>query len=180
MNKTHNQIIRGFKSAGKYIVELDIDNVTSKNNLFREVYDSEFASYRCSRALIVDIYDKITNQQVDHVRSDYDKKFVYIRGRYVYVLDYDTNMNNICTAGIHFYLSKVPAYYHNLISSDFSGEYKEWDPDGRPTKKTTYLHGKLHTVTYISYGNTWEEIKMSDFARSLGYEWNVLTKSFVG
>jgi len=153
MSKPKSRTIPGFKSAGKYIVELEIDVTASKNNLTRDVKDPDYAMYRCSYAYVVDIRDKFTNKQADKAFSDFDKTFVYIRGTNVYSVKYDDRPDEIFTYGIHFYLSEEPARYRNILSKDFTGIYKEWLDDGRPSLEAIYVNGKRQHSKYISYGD---------------------------
>lgn len=153
MIKPKSRTVKGYKSAGKYIIELEIDVTTSKNNLTRDVKDPNYAMYRCSYAYVVDIYDKVAKKQVEKVSGDFDKTFIYIKGVNVYSVKYDDRPDEIFTHGIHFYLSEEPAHYRNILSKDYTGIYKEWLDDGRPSLEAIYLNGKRQHSNYISYGD---------------------------
>ena len=56
-------IIKGYKSAGNYIIELDIDTSIGYNNLKRKVVNTNYAKYRCSSAFVVKIYNKYTRRK---------------------------------------------------------------------------------------------------------------------
>lgn len=137
-----SQMLRGYKSADQNIIELDIDLSSVTTNLNRNVIDKKFAKFRCNKAFVVDIYDKFSNQKLECVYSDYDKNFRYEKGQYVDVLEYEENENIICDKGIHFYLTKEAAYYHNLNKIlKLNGTYKKWTDDGLLHEECIYVDG---------------------------------------
>ena len=98
-------------------------------------------------------------------------------------------MNNVCAAGIHFFLTKEPAYFWNKritngkcirrydngqisiyrtnVDGKAHGEYKEWFSDGQPKIKCTYdsriegmLHGKYEQ--WYCDGQLWIECTYRD------------------
>lgn len=66
-----------YKSAGEYIIELQIDTTSIKSNLDKKIIDKNYAKYRCDEALVVKIYNKYTNDEIDIITSDFDDKFTY-------------------------------------------------------------------------------------------------------
>lgn len=125
--------IKGYKSAHDFIIQL---NITSPfNNLSRRVEDKNYAKYRCDQAYVDKIYNKFTKHEIDCIQSDFDNNFIYKKGQYVFVNNYDHDINNICTNGIHFYLSEEAAFFHNIKDyiyiNEYTGIYKEWDNDGQ-------------------------------------------------
>lgn len=147
--------LRGYKSACTFIIELDI-NSCALTNLHRPVKDKNYAKYRCNRAHVVRIYDKFTELDVPSIKSDYDSNFIYIVGQTVEVPLFNEKINEICTSGIHFYLTKEVAYYHNLDYYIFDKEIyntylsKSWSDDGQLIKKCNYKNGKF-SGSYESY-----------------------------
>jgi hypothetical protein len=172
MSKPNSRTVKGYKSAGKYMIKLIIDVTASKNNLTRDAKDPDYAMYRCSYAYVADIYDKFTNKHVDRAFSDFDKTFVYIKGTNVYSVKYDERPDEIFTHGIHFYLSEDPARYRNILSKDYTGIYKEWFDDGRPSLEAIYLNGKRQHSKYISYGDQYTgEILMPEHLKRMMVTW---------
>src|SRR5271170_5421045 len=101
-----------YKSAGEYIITLRLEN--SKTNENRsDVVDHMFAKFRCDRAFVVEIRGKFTDELIPEIGSDNDSKFIYRQGEYVSVNDYDEKYNEICTNGIHYYISHKAAFFHN-------------------------------------------------------------------
>lgn len=58
----------------------------------------------------------------------------YKKGCYVTEPKYD-DRNVVCTNGIHFYLTKEVAFFHNFkIKNDFNGIFKKWYNEGNQKK----------------------------------------------
>ena len=55
----------------------------------------------------VDISGK--KAHVDKVNSNYDKDFIYEKGKYVEVKDFDNNRWNECSTGINFFITRQEA-----------------------------------------------------------------------
>lgn len=153
-----DNILRAYKSAYDYIIELEIDMIKSKNNLSRNVFDIYHAKFRCDKAYVVRICNKYTGEEIDSITSKFDSKFIYKEGNYIQALDYNENVNAICTTGIHFYCSKEAAYYHDFeVHDHFTGVYKNWDDDGKLLNKTYYINGtridgrRLYTIENIHF-----------------------------
>lgn len=136
-------VIKGYKAAQNYIIELNIDTINSNNNLCRKVMDKNYAKYRCDRAFVCGIYHKFTDVEIDFIKSDYDDAFIYKKNEYINEEDYDPNIHSICTYGIHFYLSKEAAYFHNIDRhcTNYTDEYKQWYDNGLLCLKCNYTNG---------------------------------------
>lgn len=135
-------IVKGYASIGNYIIELEIDT-TIANNLNRKVVDKNHAKYRCEKAFVIKIYDKYTEEEVSSVKDSHDPHFIYEKDKYIYVLNYDYNIDEVCTTGISFFLSKETAYFCNIIRSRIiTGEYKQWYHNGQLYEKCNFIDGK--------------------------------------
>lgn len=147
-------IIKGYKSAGNYIIELDINIASALTNLDRVVTSNKYAKYRTNSAFVSKIYNKfIENQEIDHIASDYDKNFIYRKNETVKVENFDVNINDVCTEGIHFYLTKEPAYYHNFTLVKYTGEFKQWYDSGTLFTNCYYVNGEKHGLYQTLYKN---------------------------
>ena len=146
-------IIKGYKSADNYIIELHIDTLVA-NNLNRIVIDKNHAKYRCKQACVVKIYNKFTNEEINYVKSDYNPSVIYKKGKYITIAEYDNDINKICTHGIHFYLTKEAAYFHNIDEKMIlDGEYKIWFDNGLLCKRYNYVNGKKEGLYESFYDN---------------------------
>jgi antitoxin component YwqK of YwqJK toxin-antitoxin module len=152
---------RVYKSASNYIIELDINLDTTLTNLNREVIDENYAKYRCNKAIVVKIYNKFDEkEEIDRIRSDHDDRFEYIKGKDVYEPKYNLIMDEVCTTGIHFYITKEAAFYYNLSSIN-DGIFKKWFADGKPLKKCSYKDDKLEGLYETWYKNGNRQTKCS-------------------
>ena len=78
-------IKRVYKSAGnnQYIIELDIDIQSARTNLIRKVFDKNYAKYRCDKALVVKIYNRFDEKEIDNIYSNHDNKFIYKKPKFI-------------------------------------------------------------------------------------------------
>lgn len=170
-------------------VKLLIPN-DAKHNIYRKnCAVQETAKHRCDRATVLEIYDadRNTYQQAESCiygyQSDFMKKaqsfygmttkivprFVYTVGETVSVPDYDENELEVCTTGIHFYLSTKPLQkymlggvltegYHdngrihfehsfrkNIFGKNIEhGLFRVWFENGQLFQEYSYEDGKIH------------------------------------
>src|SRR5271154_5990956 len=126
MNKEN---MKAYKSAGNYIIELEIPEDALTNLDRQSVVDKSHAKFRCDKAFVTKIQNKDnSNDLVNSIQSDYDKNFIYEMGKLIVDSNYDKNIDAICTDGIHFYLSEEAAFFHN--NSVIDGIGKKWYDNG--------------------------------------------------
>lgn len=89
------------------IVTLDIPEDALTNIERSGIVHAQTASYRTNKATVVAIEDIHGKPMLRAVSRDSFKKQVYVVGKVIHVLDYDTDVDNIETTGIHFYLDKA-------------------------------------------------------------------------
>ncbi len=167
-----------FKKVGaKTIVVLQKTPNFISNEMRKGIFDKFHAKFRANEFLVVDIINMKTlkhNQYVDNLfdvvvynRSPSQKdeviKFRYEVGYIVKPDMYDNNIQNICTHGIHYYLSLDAAFYHNrqhkdgkcilyhkngakqyicsYQNGDLHGEYLEYDENGRFLNRYEFVYG---------------------------------------
>jgi antitoxin component YwqK of YwqJK toxin-antitoxin module len=131
-----------YKSASNCIVELEIDFNSAMTNLDRSyVVDANHAKFRCSKAFVVKIYNKFTNCEQENVYSDYDKNFIYNKGCNITTTFYNFEKDIVCTDGIHFYLTKEAAYFHDLDKKMHNGTYMKWYENGQIQLKCNINNG---------------------------------------
>ena len=154
-----------------YDIPNTIPEIISKNNLYKK--------YRCQKALVREFTD-LNGQSRNDIRScrsrfkpfGHPDFLNYNRGEWVVAHNYNTDTNEICGAGIHFFLcpDAVDSYYirrfrKGLIpikimptkmlvypiynSHILNREIKIFDIHGNVREKLTYIGGLLHYY----YGN---------------------------
>jgi len=137
-----------------FIVKLRIEG--NNNELRSSVKRCNMATskFRCERAFVLDIYHSV--DKTIHVEKGYglhDTKFLYTVGEYVNVKDYDKDVENVCSSGIHYFLSEEPAFYWNFDKSNYTGEWKDWYPNGQLQYHFFYKDGKLDGLAKIWCNN---------------------------
>ena len=88
--------------------------ILGKNNEEREdIVDKSFAGMRCSMARVVRIYDMHDPElEYEEAFGIYNKCFKYTVGEVVEPVDeFDEDLNEVCSSGIHYFLREEPAYY---------------------------------------------------------------------
>jgi len=131
--------IIGFKKLDKNLIcKLQI---LGKNNQKRKVINSKYAQYRCSEAKVLEIYDPENLQNVYHLgQSKFDKKFYYKVDEIVKVYDYDEDIEEVITTGIHYFLTEEAAYFRDL-DKIYNGKYYDWCENGGLIAERTYVEG---------------------------------------
>lgn len=95
------------------IVKLHITGRHNENRECVEHKNAKNAHYRCSEAYVLDIYDPITKERFPSATSLRNKNFIYTSHQVVKEYGYDSNVNNVCSAGIHYFLSEKAAMGYN-------------------------------------------------------------------
>src|SRR5271154_4467761 len=102
MNKEN---MKAYKSAGNYIIELEIPEDALTNLDRQSVVDKSHAKFRCNKVFVTKIQNKDdSNDLVNSIQSDYDKNFIYEVGKMIVHSKYNKKIDEICSDGIHFYL----------------------------------------------------------------------------
>ena len=144
MNSTDN---RGEKKHIGYkkcqdgrIVVLEILGEHNENRA--GIVDERFAKMRCSMARVSDIYN-MHNPELEYEEAFgiYDKTFRYTLGEVLEpVNEFDENLGKVCASGIHYFLTKEPAYYWKY--KPFYGLFKSWHSNGQMHARCTYKNRK--------------------------------------
>ena len=140
-----------------YIVKLAILEDGKNNELRKDVkrQNIKTAKMRCSKALVLDIYkfNECEKTRIDKGYGLYDTNFCYEVGKEIEVNDYDDNLTNICSTGIHYFLSEEPAFFWNFNFDNYTGEYKEYYENGQLRYQSFYKDGEMDGEYKEYYGN---------------------------
>jgi len=152
-----------FKSCGNYIVVMKLSPWTL-NNESRKVRNKKYASYRCVEVETIKIFNKfyplmcIESIQNTHLNKPDCKKVTYEVGKRT-TMDkpetFDKNVNNVITAGLHYFLDVHRAFYFDLPVSNYTGRYVNYDEDGRVLEEGEYVDGKM----IGNWNKYWEHIR---------------------
>lgn len=131
------------KLENKFIAKLEI---LGKNNQERDVYDSDYALYRCRTIKVLDIYhmDNIDFKS-DHL-YDIQHKNKFSVGRIIQLTDYDDNLN-MEGKGVEYFITEDAAYWRAFEKSPkYTGEAKGYTKNGKKHFHYNYLDGKKHGI----------------------------------
>lgn len=151
------------KCLNNKIVKLRIIGRTNKNR--KNVSKKRTAKHRCSKAMVLEIYDMYDRFiHYDTAISIHDPNLVYVVGKVIEPNSFDTNLNNIDSTGIHYFLTEKPVYHmnpeslygpreewydngqikvrKNLKNGNLDGQYERWYDNGNMMTRCTYNDGK--------------------------------------
>ncbi len=141
-----------------FLVTLEIPLENNANNMNRSsIVDRQFAKMRCQKAKVLKIENMYSGESLPDdftCYSQYDNSFAYKKDEIVSVSNFDTDIDNVCAAGIHFFLSIEAVHYYDALlnlstfdSTINSGNLipvKKFDNNGRLLVSCEYLNGKRH------------------------------------
>lgn len=144
----------GYKKLSKgRIAKLEI---LGENNEDRStIANALYAKNRCERAKVLAIYDMHTKKTYRVGYGIHDSKFRYQVGQIVAVKNYDTNHDEVCAEGIHYFLSEDAAYSWNFCAhlEKYTGVLKMWHDNGEVENMSRYKNGLLNGVSRTWFGN---------------------------
>ena len=126
--------IIGYKAAFAYnkrvVVTLEIPDDALTNLLRENAVVKEYAKYRCNKAKVVKIEDIDGKEYEEAITVHYDKNsLTYKLNETVSVHRFDTKLEEVCSTGIHFFLTKRVAELYNL-KSIINMFYESWHDNG--------------------------------------------------
>lgn len=131
--------------------------IRGKNNQDRNnVKNVMYAKHRCSEALVLEIYDMFDKSTKKIGSSMRDPLFKYKVGEIVKPdADYDTFLNDVCSTGIHYFLTEEVAFFYELDPETkyFTGEYKGWYDNGVLESIAFYKNGERDGLVEEWYEN---------------------------
>jgi antitoxin component YwqK of YwqJK toxin-antitoxin module len=115
-----------------------IDTITNEER--ESVKNKLFAKHRANKLLVIEIRNKYNKTNIKEIFSScYKKKIKYIVGEIIEE-EFDKNINNVCSAGIHYFLSEERAFHYER-KEHYTGVYKMWKDDGRIFGKCMFNNG---------------------------------------
>jgi hypothetical protein len=139
-----------FKSCQReWIVVMERTENTKTNEARKGLIDSDYAKYRGSEFKVLNIINKYdVTKKVEEINSSHRyNPITYRIGEIVKSNFYDENIQEVCSTGIHFFLTFERAYMYENDSERihiFDGAYKLWEDDGRLIGLRFYKDRKLH------------------------------------
>ena len=169
----------GYKAAKngetRVLVTLEIPEDALTNICRTNIVNRDTAKYRTNKAKVISIEDSDGKKYTSAITGFYDNKsLTYNVGEEVVSDEYDKDIENVCSSGIHFCLNKHVAELYGLDKIE-NGLYQQWyDNNGRKYKECTYKDGKregLYQKWYIDGEKLLECIYKDDKLEGLYQEW---------
>lgn len=141
------------KDGKRVVITLEIPDDATTNNKRSDIIDVNYAKLRTDKAYIVKIEDSDGNTYHHAISAHYEHETLeYNVDTYVFVDNYDMNMNNVCSTGIHFFLTKRLAEQFELSGID-NGLYETYYENGQKEITCTFLDKKIIGKFELWYKN---------------------------
>jgi antitoxin component YwqK of YwqJK toxin-antitoxin module len=136
-----------YKSCGEWIVFMKKISNTITNEGRDGIVDRSHAKFRANVLFVVRIANKFDkNKTINSVQNTfYEKKITYIVGKQVGVDDFDTNIYDVCSTGIHFFNSYKAAFFFefpDVMPEKYTGKYNGYYCTGQKMFKGNLSKGK--------------------------------------
>lgn len=158
INKEENYVYKSCYSKWIIIFEKLPDTLTNETR--HGIYDKDFASYRANKLqvkLIIDKFD-IKNTISTITNSTYKASTVnYQVDTCITIPNYNTDIEEVNTFGIHYFTNIIVAYYYDLKNIMQEGKYYEWWKNGNKKYECTIVNNKENGI-YIQWfdnGKIW-------------------------
>lgn len=142
------------------IVKLLILGINNENR--QGIANALSAKNRCSRAKVIDIYDmNDRSKKLEWASGILDEDFIYEINKVVEPDDFNSNLDEVCSDGIHYFLTEEPAYFWDTWRKIRDGTYKEWHNNGQISKIYNYKCGILDGLSEEWYPNGQYHVRCS-------------------
>jgi antitoxin component YwqK of YwqJK toxin-antitoxin module len=147
----------GYKAAKvgetRVLITLDIPEDAITNVDRKSVVVKDTAKYRTNKAKVVNIEDEDGKEYTEAVTGFYvGKSLTYKLNDLVEVTDYDMNLEEVCSSGIHFFLTKRVAELYSRDSIE-NGLFQRWYENGQIQEEYTYVNGRMTGFFQSWYAN---------------------------
>ena len=163
------------KLQNGYIAELEILGKTNENR--KNIANPQYAKYRTSKVKVLKIFYMNDETQVIKQMSElHDENFIYIEGKEIDV-DYDEDVNEVCSRGIYYFKTPYQAKMWNLYSNNYIGKYIVWYDNGTLRQEGEFKNGKEEGkwLWWHENGNKWCEGEYKDGKKE--GKWIILRES---
>jgi antitoxin component YwqK of YwqJK toxin-antitoxin module len=134
----------------RLIVTLEILGKTNTDRT--NVNNKLTAKYRTSKVKVLQIENDKGELFTEAVSSIHKKQIIYKVNEEIICIDYDEIVDNICSTGIHFFLTKRVAELYGLSKIE-NGIYECWYENGQLENSCTYVDGKPSGLYQTWYEN---------------------------
>ncbi len=131
----------------RVLVTLQIPDDALSNINRKNIDDPIKAKYRTNKAIVVDI------ENAKSCHTLFSNKIIHYNvGDTIIIDDFDLDLENVCSRGIHFFIDKERALLYDIpIQSLPNGTHKDWYENGALQSLFTVYNGKLDGTYYKYY-----------------------------
>jgi len=105
-----------YKSSGNWLIVLKKSTRTKTNEKRNGIVNAKNAKYRANRLRVLKIINKCDPKiTTTNIHSSWDLKTLYQINRITYPDSFDTNLDNVCSSGIHYYKNFMNAYFYHIF-----------------------------------------------------------------
>jgi antitoxin component YwqK of YwqJK toxin-antitoxin module len=150
------------KSFGKRVViTLEIPEDAITNVKRTNIVHAETAKYRTMKAKVIKIEDSDGKTYNEAVSFNYDKNsLTYTLDEELVCHDFDMNLEDVCSKGIHFFLTKQMAETFQLDKLE-NGVLTDYYENGVKSHEETFVNGVKHGLTTYWNKNGIKEMEIS-------------------
>ena len=139
-----------FKACRNSIVTLEPLEDMINNEKRKDVSDPLHAKFRCDKAKVISIINVKTGEEMDQDESIYDEYFIYKKNKIVSCGNFNSHVNTVCAAGIHYFKTHEAAlswFYRNDITFNNNitfpdGKCVGWHDNGIKEYEKFFKNGK--------------------------------------
>jgi len=147
----------GYKAAkvGKtrVLITLDIPEDAITNVARTSVVVKDTAKYRTNKAKVLKIEDEAGKEYTEAITGFYDlESLTYRLNELVEVPEYDMNLEEVCSTGIHFFRTKRVAELYDRYSIQ-NGLLQRWHANGEKHEESTFVNGRIEGLYQRWYVN---------------------------
>jgi antitoxin component YwqK of YwqJK toxin-antitoxin module len=153
----------GYKAAKvgetRVVITLDIPDDAITNVARTSVLVKDTAKYRTNKAKVLKIEDDDGKEYTEAVTGFFIvKSLTYKLNDLVKVSDYDMDVEQVCSSGIHFFRTKRIAELYGRNSIE-NGLFQRWHDNGEKDEECTFRNGKKDGLYQRWYenGRKWVE-----------------------
>lgn len=158
----------------KWLVVMKKLDDTKTNEGRKNIVNKDCAKFRANKLLVVKIINinkpSLSKKYIVNKYQDY-KSIRYEVGKIVIPNEYDENIENVNSGGIHYFRTILPAFYRRDTPDDYSGNSIEWYENGQKESEGLYVDGyKFGKWTkWYENGQKEDEGEYNEFGYASGF-----------
>jgi antitoxin component YwqK of YwqJK toxin-antitoxin module len=143
------------KVSVKWVIVMKKTKNTRTNEARMDVADPRHAKFRANELKVIKIFNKNNPKLTKRfVVNKYKERILkYMVGKVVKIDDYDENIEEVCSKGIHYFKTLETAYYYGDMQKNYTGIWTCWHDNGKKASDGYYVNGKQSGQWICWYDN---------------------------